>query len=379
MAFSDPDNAVHLKNTQAWGRQFAAMAGFGCLVMVPISASIIAQGDWGGLLLLAIPAAILAVGKWADRIEPEDHAVLYPDRMEFPGHGTHKTVFYWSEVTGIRWPTLREEDPDVMIKVPREEEKVLPWIRVGLRHVSPADRLKLIRHLREKGAQVEQERWPRFCHRCAVPLVEALQRLEGAAASGGEPDTPDSSLGALSQGPWRLVKRHPFLAGLLSPLFLVWMVSRSTWWTLSALVALSALVNIRLIWGRWVSPFTEACLGFAGVLFLFGLVTPKNFALLRGRACPPRVAVCSLGVLLFGLPLMVNALALGWIPGQLGKWLGYLGLFLVALPIIIEIQKQKRRERQRAPELEADALRRWAVYESTGRLPESELPWQREN
>ena len=369
MASSDPDNAVHLKNTQRWSLQFGVLAGFCCLVIVPISAGIVAQGDWAGLLLLAVPAAIVAVGKWLDRTTPEDHAALYPDRMELPGHGTRKTVFYWSEVTGIRWPTLREEDPGVMIKVPRDEEKGLPWIGVGLKPLSPADRLKLIRYLREKGAQVEQERWPRFCHRGAVPLVEAFERLESAAASGGEPDPP----GARLPGPWRLVERHPFLAGLLCPLFLVWLVSRNTWWTLSATVALSALVNIRLIWGRWVSPFTEICLGFAGVLFLFGLVTPKSAVLRMGRYCPPRTAVYSLGVLLFGIPLMGNALILGWIPLKPAKWLAYVGLFLVLLPIFLEIRRQTRRERQRAPELEADALRRWEVYESTGRLPESEL------
>jgi hypothetical protein len=139
------------------------------------------------------------------------------------------------------------------------------------------------------------------------------------------------------------------------------------------MVALSSLVNIRLVWGRWVSPFTEMCLGFAGVLFLFGLAAPKNVVLRMGRGCPTRTAACSLAVLLFGLPLMGNALVRGWIPLKPGKWLAYVGLFLVLLPIIIEIQRQTRRERQRAPELEADALRRWAVYESTGRLPESEL------
>jgi hypothetical protein len=71
---------------------------------------------------------------------------------------------------------------------------------------------------------------------------------------------------------------------------------------------------------------------------------------------------------------MLNAADIAAIPKQFVGWVFFGGLFLVFLPILIDQLRQERRERRRAPELEADALRRWAVYESTGRLPESELP-----
>ncbi len=362
MASSEPENVVPLPDAQAWDRLILFYLGFFSSIVAPISVAEMLHGDWDAFLGLAFLAAMAAVVKWVGRFTPEDHVILYPDRMEWPGYGTRKTVCHWSDVRGIRWPSGRERHPYVKIVVPRDEEREPP--SVSLQALSWADRVTLIRYLRERGASLEQEGWPRFCHSCAVPWVERSQRAQG-----------EQPLLAWFSS---LFERPSFLAGVLwwfallvcAPL----VVARKVWWTLSAMIAVSSVINIRLVWGHWASPFTEICLGFAGVLFLLGLPAPGNPGRPKRRDGSSWAAACSLAMALIGMPLMLNAAAIAAIPKQFLPCVFLGGLFLVFLPILFQKYRQERRERQRAPELEADALRRWAVCESTGRLPESELP-----
>ena len=365
MASSEPDGGVRLKNTESLHRLALFILGMYSSVFVPPGVVAMLRGEWAGLLCVTSLAAIVALIRLVGRIEPEDHVILYPDRMEWPGYGTRKIVYRWSEVQGIRWPSGRESHPSIKIMVPRDEQRDLPSVR--LQALSWADRVTLIRYLRERGAEVEQEGWPRFCHRCAVAWVERSQRAQGERA-----------IPALFSS---MFERPSFLAGMLFPL--VWLallvcaprfVARKVWWTLSALIAVSSVINIRLVWGHWSSPFTEICLGFAGVLFLLGLPARSDPGRPKRRDGNSWAPASSLAMALIGMPLMLNAVAINGIPKQFLGWVFFGGLFLVFLPILVDRLRQQRRERQRAPELEADALRRWAVYESTGRLPEGELP-----
>ncbi|HUT92537.1 MAG TPA: hypothetical protein VMY37_23795 [Thermoguttaceae bacterium] len=379
MAASEPDTAVRLRNTQAWDKQFLLLAGFTSLVFVPITVDSIIRRDWGGVLLLAIPAGVAAVGKWVRRVTPEDYLVLHPDRMEISGCGAGRTVVSWSEVKGIRWPTGQDGDTPIKIGVPRTKDRVVPWIAVRLTAVSPADRVKLIRYLSVYGADVEQEGWPQFCRTQAVPLVEACQRAEAPSAADGPthafPSPPAAMLRLFSP----LIERRPFLAGVLLPLGALLsiqrLISRRTWWTVSGITAVSALVNIRLVWGRWVSPFAEFCLAVCGTMFLLGLLAPTDAGRSRNRESDVAGAGCCLAVVLIGIPLMGNAAALGWIPAQLASYCLLAGFLLLYAPALIHARKQRQHERRRRAALEADALRRWAVYEDTGRLPDAELPW----
>ena len=372
MARSEDDNGVHLKDTRAYPAQFLFLAGFASLVLVPIGAAFVTQGDWGGLVFLAIPAALVVVGKWMARIIPEDddYVVLYPDRMEFPDCRARKSVRYWSDVEGIRWPAHHADDPVVRITVSRGEEGMPPWTLVSLKCVSPADRVKLIRYLRDRGAEMEQERWPEFCCRFAVPLVEECQHEERVPEAGEEVEAPASSPGVIL---WRLGSGRPFLRGLLGPLLIVLVVSRKAWWMVSVIVAVSSVINIRLVWGHWASPFTEACLGFAGATFLAGWLSLPDDGRSAKRDSELWGGSFLLATGLIGMPLLTNGIALGWIPAELREWVLWGGVLLLPLPIVIHIYRRDRRERRRRPAKEADALRRWAVYESTGRLPESEL------
>jgi hypothetical protein len=362
MPSPEPDNAVHLKNAQAQARQLAAMAGLSALLVVPIGATFVAQGNWVGLFFLAIPAVAVAVGKWFARITPEDYAVLYGDRMELPGYGKKKTVFHWSDVRRIRWPTRRDLDAPIRVMVPRGKERIAPWIPLELNNVSAADRVRLIRYLRERGAEVEQEGWPKFCYRHAIPLVEACQRAEAALGAEGAPETCPSLPG--TYGPWlsRLVRRHPFLAGMLGPLWILSLVSRKMWWTTSAMIGLSAVINIGLVWGRWAFRLTGICLGFAAAMFLAGFLAPRETDRSKNADEQFPSAPYWLALVVIGMPLLANAGALGWVPPQLAEYGVMGGILILFAPGFIYLRKRSQRDRQRGPALEADALRRWAVY-----------------
>jgi hypothetical protein len=233
--------------------------------------------------------------------------------------------------------------------------------------------LTFIRYLRLTGAEVEQTGWPTFCDKFAVPLVETCQRESNDAEKGVDKfsSQPEEVIN-------RLVKHRPLLAELLSPLIVLWMigrrVSRKMWWLVAANLAISAVVNIRLVWGFWASPFSEFILGTAGAMFLLGMfATPDGPDEKRRGIDLPGVPFW-FAVALIGGPFVMNAAVLGWIPQIFGMCCVSLVCLCLMAPCYIGGWKAKRREKQNRPARKADALRRWEVYQRTAHLPSSELP-----
>lgn len=373
MALSEPNTAVHLKNSQGCDTQFFVLSGFFSLLFVPIAIVGVARGEWGHLGTLAIPAASAALGALARRMSPADYAVLYPDRIELPCHSARERVVAWSEVTEIRWPAVHRRNDCIKLVIPRRNGRIFPRTLVQLSAFSPADRLTFIRYLRLAGAEVEQTGWPAFCGKVAVPLVETCQR---------DADDAEKGVDKLSSRPEevleRLFEQPPLLIGLLAPWGVLRMilqsVSRKMWWLLAAILAISAVINIRLVWGFWAAPFSQFILGVAGAMFLLGVFAPPERCEDKSRGIDLPGVPFWFAVALIGGPFVMNAAVLRWIPAVFAQCSVLAALFCLMAPCYIGGWKAKRREKQTRPAREADALRRWEVYERTGQLPSSELP-----
>ena len=269
---SQQQTAVHLKNTHGEANVAFFILGMCCLWAFPTGVVVIADKLGDGLLYFGIPAALFVVLKWLRSFTPEDHAILYADRMELPHGGSERSVVLWSEVETIQWPTSRPAKSIRLIFGARED-KSQERMHVGLSDISRTDRLTRIGYIHLAGAEAEQENWAVFCYRVAVPLLQACRKsgtgVDGTEDGGATRTRP----GSVSKWANALADRRPFLTGIASPLLFVLllptlasMASRRTYWIVSALVSISAVVNIRLVWGSWASPFTEICFALAGTL-----------------------------------------------------------------------------------------------------------------
>jgi hypothetical protein len=202
--------------------------------------------------------------------------------------------------------------------------------------------------------------------------MESLQRAERR-------DSPQLSKSRLlAAGHWfsAVIARRPFLGGLLFPLFVLillpQLLPRSLWWAMAMLIAISGVVNIRFVWGCWASPFTEMAVGFVAGLLLVGLLAPASTTSHKSPDDIPALGVyVSLAVAIFGFPFLGNALALGWVhvPRAVAGSLGFVFFLVLLSPAFIAAAGRRRRGKQEAALLEADAIRRWDAYVDTGVLP----------
>ena len=251
---TDQQSAIGLKRTRRWDVQFSMLAGFAFAICLPISVGGMAKGDCGALLILALPVILMLLGRCLQYSLAEQYVILHSDRVEFPRRRDEPRHVAWADVRGIQWPKTIEPDFPTVVTVPANPDWPIGRVHIDLQEVSPADRLTLIRYLRTATARFEQAGWPQFCQKRAIPLVEALRREEQTDAPGNRHSRPAAIRASIS----RFVDWRPFVAGamctLLFPLLLFRLVSRKTWWTLATTIGVSGVVNIRLIWGAWISP-----------------------------------------------------------------------------------------------------------------------------
>jgi hypothetical protein len=364
---------IRLKQTQRWDKEFAGLAGLLLLVFLPVIGGGMVLGEWGVLFLAALPAAVVAVGRCFQYCTSEDYVVLFADRMEFPRRHGEPRVIAWSHVRSLRWRQRRDSDSEIVISVTASSDWPLAIATIGLRYVSPTDRVTLIRYLRLGGQELEQQGWRGFCRKQAVPLVETLQR----SRDGKVRAVPETAIASRLEEWSRCFDKYPFVGGVILPVVALTLfprfVSRKMWWSLAAIVAISGVVNIRVVWGHWASPFTEIVLGTAVVSFCLGLVArverdPERHA----EVIPARVVILSLAVTLIGCPLLLNAKVLGWvrIPRGLDSWLPAAFLLTLWFPVLFHVVRRHHHEKQESSALEAEALRRWDIYMETGELPD---------
>lgn len=364
------EEAVYIKDTSDPSTLFAFLGGLCAMVFFPLGIGALLQGEWQGVIALGIPAGVVALGRWFARVTPEYQTILYPDRIEFPD----SVPVLWAEVEKIRWQVEEKGKSSIQFHVPACEKRPTGQVGIQLASMSREDRLRLIQYVRKVGETLEQERWSSFCRKRAVPLAEYCQTKK----IGGEQGMDAESSSLTPAFVWRFLETHPFLAGAtVLPATVAFMflrsTSRQTWWLLAGLISVSAFINIRLIWGAWVAPFTKICLGMAIVFFAIGLVAPASVPASHKTRVSGLTFYSVLALFVIGFPLFGNAAVLGWLPRpavQVGKY-AFLVLFC-GLPVFMSLATARREAKQR-PALESDALHRWEVYEETGVLPESDL------
>jgi hypothetical protein len=365
MTCMNTDEGVYIKDTSDPSTLFAFLGGLCAMIFFPVGIGALLQGEWQGLIALGIPAGVVALGRWFARVTPEYQAILYHDRIEFPDGDP----VLWEEVEKIRWQVEEKGKSSIRFHVPACEKRPTGQVGIQLASMSRGDRLRLIQYVRKFGETLEQERWPSFCRKRAVPLAECCQTKK----IGGEQGTGAEASSLTPAFVWRFFETHPFVAGAtVLPATVAFMflrlLSRRAWWLLAGLISVSAFINIRLIWGAWVAPFTKICLGMAIVFFVIGLVAPASVPTSRKTRVSDLAFYSVLAFFIIGMPLFGNAAVLGWLPRpvvQVGKYV-FLVLFC-GLPVFLSFTTARREAKER-PALESDALRRWEIYEETGRI-----------
>jgi hypothetical protein len=335
------------------------------LVFIFIGLKGVLAGDFLAFFFLGVALFCFVFGKFSEVLDRIEFAVLYTDRVELPGFRDSREVFHWENVSSLRWPSDSSDNKSLCIST-KEIKKPFGEVVLNLSNLSSEDMLVFVRYVRRCAVDIEQKRWPQFCRKIAVPLVD---KLELQKASENQKDDQPLSLGEkLVVNSLGLCTSHPIIAGLLAPLgivpILALVMRRRTCWMIAALVAISSFLNIRLMWGQWLEPFTTICLGSAAVFFLLGFVaiakepepdTPKFVS--------TKIVVSCFALSLIGGPFAANALAKGWIPGDFSKPLMWLIIITIHAPIIIIMSRRTHHEKQVKDEREQEALERWKEFE----------------
>lgn len=320
----------------------------------------------GEVIELFFPGVALlsfALAKLAERSNERDFAVLYPDRFEDPGLGGTNRVVHWNKVESLRWISNSEK---LAVKT-REVDTPLGFFTMNMEDLNPEDRLTFIRYVRHAAKRVPQERWPSFCHRVAVPLAQQLDRR--AQDDGSANEQPRTLHEAVITGGMAYFASHPFLAGLMMPFYflltLPLLVSRKMSWTLAAIVAASGAINIRLVWGAWINPFTVIAFSTAVFFFVLGFFSrPRDVESLKTRGLRGTLLILVyLSVLLIGVPFAANALAKGWLPRGMALLFRWLAPVLLLMPVILIPLIQAKQDKRSSDEIESEAQAIWDAVE----------------
>jgi len=372
IAMSDPQPSIRLPRTRRWDDEYSGLAGLVFAMSLPFVIGGVARGDWRTLFLLVLPLVVVFLGRCLQSFLAEHYVIMYSDRLEFPRYRGEPEKVAWASVQAVRWPKPRKVDAPIVLIVPAGSDWPIGRVIIHLKNISPADRLTLIRYLRMATSALEQTGWPQFCHKRVMPLIESLRRVEETDTFGNE----QSPNGTVFASIIRLIERRPFVGCALSPLLLVLLVSRKTWWTGATIIGISGVVNIRLVWGAWIEPFSTMCIGTVVAMFCAGVVSRNNHQPREDAdtLSSPGVITC-LSVAVIGLPLLGNAMALGWvqIPGPLVKFILFLFFTIPLLPALLHGYRKRQQEVRQAADLEDAALRRWDEYVKTGCLPDARL------
>ena len=337
------------------------MSGLLTLFTGHLSVRELLNGDMTGLFFPTVILVSLALAYMLARAD-EDELFLHADHIE---RRKLSGRVNWQDVIAIRWP-VDDDHPDIQLVT--GNGLIEKAFNIDFSAVSEPDKMTLVRYLRLCSQNMEQGRWPDFCHRAAMPLLDNANALESILAT---PKLTTWNERFLACG-CNMASSQPFLAGLTAPLtfvlfFLPLMISRLTAWTLALLIALSAFINIYLFWGEWLSPFTQIAGGVVVVFMTVGALSVRRpFESDRDGAKNPDAvsgvfAWLSLSVLVLGLPLYLNLVAWNMAPKLSATTLKLLLLGLLFGPLVYIIAIRRKRETARR----AQSLAIWEKSESS--------------
>ena len=353
---------LHLKNREKSNEEVKATAGMASLLGLLLGIAQIRNGEFPTTFFVIAGLAastVYLIKKLREYFRAEYFAILHEDSFKVSNFGENDRLVHWDQVKKLRW--ISGSDNGELIVYTEEIKTPLGSFPMDLDDLTPEDRLTFIKYVRLAAADVEQERWPSFCRREAVPLVEKLNKNPEATEQIQEPDTWQ---GVLYANILKATTSSSLIAYLLSPItafVLVHMVvRRKTWWTFAGLLGLSALINIRLVWGEWTQPFANYMLGIAAYCFVSGLITP-----LHSQKSDPVLSADSikvilyLAVMLIFSPMPLNVLLKGWFPANWNNFALYVTFAILFLGSLLIARKQSQKEGRDREQLEQEALNRW--------------------
>ena len=317
------------------------------------------SGDVTGLFFPTVILASLALAYSISRAD-QDELLLHSNHIERKNASGRVD---WKDIIAIRWP-LNSDQSDIQLIT--ERGLIEKTFSIDFSAVELPDKVVLVRYLRLYGYDLEQHRWPEFCHHDAAPLLESV-------------NSPESSQEVFKRLTWKerffvcgnsFIASRPFLAGLMAPLtfglfVLPLMVSRTTAWMLASLTAISAFINIYAFWGEWLSPVTQICIGAIGAMAFVGILSPpRRLPNDHGDARYSKVASnvlawCSLTVLILGAPLYLNLVARDMAPElPAAILLLFIGMLFSPLFYLAAVQRKLNASRR------TDSIIAWNSSES---------------
>lgn len=368
MTLQKEEPAVRLKNHSSTTSTGYHAAGLLTLISIPMVKQAIDEGiSLSGLFFPGVTLIALALAKISEKSNALDFVILYSDRIEIPESRDSFRIVHWDQVTELRW--FGAHSGSLQLRIYTDEFKSpLGFFQMDLSNLNAEDRLVFIRYVRKSATAIEQRNWSNFCRNTAIPLIEKVERQENLEKStDAEPLCFREKF--VIKG-LELIVVHPYFATLFLPvtaLFIFSLIaSRRTSLTVACMIAISSFINIRLMWGQWLEPFTTICLSFAAVFAILGFLALSR----KPETSDSQQSLNTTKVLgyftffLVGVPFAANGLAKGWLPNNFAQPLKWLSLILLLAPFFLLNMKQLRHEKNTRDQSEKEALDRWEAYEA---------------
>jgi hypothetical protein len=340
--------------------------------MLPFAASAFFNGELVGLFFVAVPVGAIALAAWTSHRTPETFLTLYADHLVESAHRGDEIVVRCDEIASIRWPAQGGLNVPIRVRFHDAEPGGSRTLYIKPSDATYRDRAILIGYLHVVAGHAAQDNWPEYCVRCAVPLLDSATDEAKDLPFGrhiGESASPFEKL-VVPVTAW--LSKYPLLLGLFAPLLGVGLlvvavsrVSREVYWMTAAAISISAVINIRLVWGQWVAPFTEICFGFAAAMFVLGfLSTPRSARKDIQNVETVPYAAWFLLALIVGGPLLTNAAHARFVPNWFAKYVVLTTFYgMLILPMWLAA-RNRRKQLKIDAKPGSEPRKRWAAFEN---------------
>jgi hypothetical protein len=359
-----PDE-IPIQRSNALLNQLEFVSGFSCWMPGTIVLSAMTNGQpVEGEFLVAIPLLCGMLAFFLRKWSPETFGRISREGLTRTHYCGAESVVKWRDIESIRWPLSNNDEIRVVVQL-RDEHAGLRKDVLSLANAASHDLAKVIAYMHICCGNAEQHNWPEFCVQHATPLLKSDESSDrGTVRQALLPDATGLAARVLVT-----MCRYPFIAGLLAPfVFLVTsviLVSRELYWLTAIAIAASATINIRLVWGEWLEPFTIYCLATAVGAFVLGCLASPLSSRNPKRQVINRVAVvfCFFAAIVGG-PLIGNAAAKGWLPFGNARHGVLAMLIMLMAPLMWGIRNSEKLKRSDAI-TGSDMLSQWEEFERT--------------